>query len=110
MSSFSPLVLKEVARTDWVVCVASPLTPPSPARGEGVMASRRPPQGERELTAARKHRAPGPRARPIRTLLSKVFTAWLIVVRPAHDIEQLMDAARITLLRPIDRFLREVIT
>src|SRR5690606_8476077 len=57
------------------------------------------------LGTARQHRAPRPRARPVRAFLRERLPAWLLVVRPAHDIEQFQYARNVPLLREVDRLL-----
>src|SRR5690349_17637906 len=59
--------------------------------------------------AARQHRAARTLARPIGTLGGVMLATRLVIVRSAHDIEQLVHLRVIAGFRAIDRLLRKVI-
>ena len=59
--------------------------------------------------AAGQHRAAGFPSGPVRAFGCVALAAGLVVVGPAHDIEQFVDRRVIALVRGVDGLLRKVV-
>src|SRR5688572_13427703 len=68
-----------------------------------------PPGWRTDLRTARKHGASGAFARPVRALLRESFAPRLLLVGPAHHIQQFLYARDIALLRTVDGLLGQVV-
>src|SRR5215472_12877154 len=59
--------------------------------------------------AARQHRAARLVPCPIGAALRETLASWLIVVRPAQHLEELVDTGGVALLGAVDRLLRKIV-